>query len=905
MGLYQSITMLSITTVRLLFIIFRTEGTHTERRAIIVSIASHDRYAVRSFLCHGSTILTRLFRDLIQQHILPAAPNRLFGREYEEKSIITALITNRLPRIAVLGLGGMGKTSLALTVLHSPVIRKRYSWRLFLSCEGIASVEQFTSDLADTLQVPAANRDAALRHVVLQRLARGPRVLICLDNFETLWDPPYTRNTIESLLRELDGIENISLILTMRGTQRPASLRWSTLPPPLQPLSMVHMKSILLEITDTANDPCVYKLLECIGGIPLAASLLANLLRDDLETPSGLWSRWESERTSMIETGGQDRLSSLDVSIHLSIESPRMNACPSAKTILALLALLPNGFPEDSSLRSCLGENLAKKGHSYERSIQALKRVALVSVDVIPGSTATDVPQARLRLVPAIRQYCLKNLSVTNHLISALTTVYAQFITHNSDFTNPSFHPIVSPELPNLRVVLRCALERSNLNGEIIRAIADYTEWCIYLGAYSDDLIDSALYKAELMCLESSDCLYTAAKLYESRNKLDKAEDLITRAMERYRLTDNQTGEARCRGWLGRLQMRREDYISAEASLKGALEIHAALGDTQGEADARRQLGELYFREGRDEEAHEHLSRAFVLHRQAGDILGEANDLRNLGQLEMQKGSFDVAEEKFKSALTLHRQVMDVLGEAYIHKNLGVLSFEKKNFRAAEESFTRALELHRQMDDSRGEAYALRKLGELRVQDNQLGEAEGLFTRAISLHRQALDIAGEAADLQELAGLQKRMEQWEEASISFRQALILHDQLGDSVGKVYDSEQLSDIIACHESELEQRGRSSYRLSGQKRKRSGSDGSRESPIGTPPFAPVDSPATFPTFMGVPSSSIPPLTLSSSFDFPPYFDCQNTLGPTIEPHVDGSGWGKLLEEYYYTGPSSREA
>ena len=148
--------------------------------------------------------------------------------------------------------------------------------------------------------------------------------------------------------------------------------------PPLQPLLMVDMKSILLEVTDTADDPSIYKLLECIGGVPLAASLLANLLRDGLETPSGLWKRWESERTSMIETGGHDRLSSLDVSIRLSIDSPRMTDYYFTKHILAILALLPNGFPEYSNLHYSLEAELRLRGYLYETSIQALKRVALV-----------------------------------------------------------------------------------------------------------------------------------------------------------------------------------------------------------------------------------------------------------------------------------------------------------------------------------------------------------------------------------------------------------------------------------------------------------------------------------------------------------------------------------------------
>jgi hypothetical protein len=77
------------------------------------------------------------------------------------------------------------------------------------------------------------------------------------------------------------------------------------------------------EIADKAIDDDVEKLLQNIEVIPLAAKLIASIIRDDLnETPSGLSSRWSWEKTSLIETGGEHRLTSLDCSINRLGRSP-------------------------------------------------------------------------------------------------------------------------------------------------------------------------------------------------------------------------------------------------------------------------------------------------------------------------------------------------------------------------------------------------------------------------------------------------------------------------------------------------------------------------------------------------------------------------------------------------------
>jgi hypothetical protein len=63
--------------------------------------------------------------------LLPAVPGIFYGRESELEKLTVAL-RQSAARVAILGTGGMGKTTLALAVLHHPEIEQQYTHRHFI-----------------------------------------------------------------------------------------------------------------------------------------------------------------------------------------------------------------------------------------------------------------------------------------------------------------------------------------------------------------------------------------------------------------------------------------------------------------------------------------------------------------------------------------------------------------------------------------------------------------------------------------------------------------------------------------------------------------------------------------------------------------------------------------------------
>ncbi|EJD47539.1 hypothetical protein AURDEDRAFT_136618 [Auricularia subglabra TFB-10046 SS5] len=246
-------------------------------------------------------------------------------------------------RVAILGGPGMGKTSLAVSALYQPAVILRFGERrYFVSCDAAEGGSSMHRLLAEAIGTAAPDERVARK--ALQAVLGVRPSLLVLDNFESAWEELSRRQDAEDLLCFLDSLSDLSLIVTMRGSERPHGPRWSRpFLPPLAPLGHSSARQTFLAIADVFDaDTAIDALLRNLDNIPLALVLMGNLAQS--EPISALLQRWDDLQTSMLVRGdGQSKTTSLDFSIQISIQSPRMQAVPPALTLLAILSLLPCG----------------------------------------------------------------------------------------------------------------------------------------------------------------------------------------------------------------------------------------------------------------------------------------------------------------------------------------------------------------------------------------------------------------------------------------------------------------------------------------------------------------------------------------------------------------------------------
>ncbi|HXH37940.1 MAG TPA: SIR2 family protein, partial [Thermoanaerobaculia bacterium] len=229
--------------------------------------------------------------------VIPTLPHQgpCFGRKTEVAAIVEALLSAAPTRIAVLGTGGIGKTTVALAALRDLQVAARFGGRrFFVRCDAATNRDGLVSVIAAHLSITSG---AQLSSAVLAALASGPSILV-LDNFETPWQSSTIE--VEEFLALLSGIDALQLIVTVRGIERPAGILWrDPIEPPRLPLSAAR-EAFLAIATRFSDDPNLDELLESMDRLPLAITLLAHLAQRETHLEP-LINRWNEKRSDMLQ----------------------------------------------------------------------------------------------------------------------------------------------------------------------------------------------------------------------------------------------------------------------------------------------------------------------------------------------------------------------------------------------------------------------------------------------------------------------------------------------------------------------------------------------------------------------------------------------------------------------------
>jgi AAA+ superfamily predicted ATPase len=143
--------------------------------------------------------------------MLPSEPKIFHGR-HSEVSDILDLFKGKTPRIAILGAGGMGKSSLAKALLHHSNITTMYQQnRVFVGC-SLATTKMELVALIGTHIGLELGKDPI--QAVLKQFSNSPPSLLILDELETLWESTESRGDIEELLSLLTDINHLALMVS-------------------------------------------------------------------------------------------------------------------------------------------------------------------------------------------------------------------------------------------------------------------------------------------------------------------------------------------------------------------------------------------------------------------------------------------------------------------------------------------------------------------------------------------------------------------------------------------------------------------------------------------------------------------------------------------------------------------
>ncbi|KAJ6535331.1 hypothetical protein DFH09DRAFT_115593 [Mycena vulgaris] len=247
-----------------------------------------------------SSVKTELRRSLTAVSMLPASPKIFYGRDEEVKHITNTIIHSKPARITICGSEGVGKTAVALAASHHPDMSQMFGpHRYFVECDGAGDAKQLVAAIALHLALESTGKKAVIRHLSALATEETP-VLVVLDALDRPWKPHENRSDVEDFLSLLADLQHVTLMVTVRGGERPRQVRW-TRPflPTLSPLPPSAARETFLDISDVSpDDPGLEELLELTENNPGTITHMAGLA--SFEGCVSLVARWQAEGPALL-----------------------------------------------------------------------------------------------------------------------------------------------------------------------------------------------------------------------------------------------------------------------------------------------------------------------------------------------------------------------------------------------------------------------------------------------------------------------------------------------------------------------------------------------------------------------------------------------------------------------------
>jgi predicted ATPase len=598
---------------------------------------------------------------------LPAPATRLIGREHERAAVAAALATSRL--VTLTGVGGTGKTRLALQVAHD-LAGTFADGVAFIDLAAVRDPALLATTVARGLGLAPRSAEAAGDH--LAEALAGHELLIVLDNLEQLIDETHL------LARMLATAPAVRLLATSRIPLRLYGEHMVRVPP-LHPPSAVRLflaraRAVRPDFApDDGQLAAVGAICTALDGLPLAIELAAARVR--LYSPAALLPLLRS-RLDLL-TGGPRNLPHRQQTLRAALDWSHELLPPGARHLFARLGVFAGPF-DAAAAAAVEGQPAAVSG-----TLESLAELADQSLLEV---TAGENPG--FRMLQTVREYSLARLAETGERDDVRRRHLAHFM------------------------AVAMAV-RDGLDGPEQAALLDRLE-----AAYPNLLaaLEFACHQAERDGTGLDDGLRLAASLsvlWQRRGSL--AEGVLQ--LDRLLALDGaqrraSAPEIRAAAVLAACNLAcfKGDYVRAVELARQGIELFGSLGDHRGMARAYRFLGETAIAVGDDDAAEPQFEAALAEAIAAGDRPGEAHACNMLGQVARHRGDFRRASTLFWRALKLFRGAGDPNGVATVLGSLGETARDAGQARRAQRLYLAALRRDASLGNKRLLAYDLEGL---------------------------------------------------------------------------------------------------------------------------------------------------------------------------------------------------
>ena len=587
----------------------------------------------------------------------PPRPRACFGRDELIEKIVH--LTVNLTPIALIGAGGIGKTSTAITVLHDDRIKQRFGDnRRFIRCDQFpATPSHFLRRLSKVIGASAENPEDL---APLRPFLSSKEMVIVLDNAESILDLRGTSGQeIYAVAEELSQLSNICLFITSRISTVPPSCETLDIPT----LSMEAAHDTFYGIYRHGKQSAqVSRILEELDFHPLSITLLATVAQCSGWNDGRLTREWEGQRTGVLHA---QHTRSLAATIELSIASPMFQELgPDARDLLGVVAFFPQGIDEDNI--NWLFPTISNRASIFDKFY-------ILSLTYRINGFVTMLAPLRDYLRPKDPVLAPLLCSTKEHYFTRLSV---QVDPSSTGFEEAQWIVLEDVNVEHLLDVFTTVDAGSDDAWSACAYFAEHLYWhkrrLIGLGPRIERLPDGHASKPR--------CLFELSRLFQAVGNDVERKRLLLHTLKLWKERGDELLVAQTLRFLSDAHRDLGQYTEGIPLAREALGIYERFDDMVGQRRSLQELASLLYEDGQLEAAEEAASRAINLPLHQDYQFEVCTCYKTLGQICHARGEMEKAMEHFEAGIGIASSFNWRDRLFWLHHSLARLFYDQSKF---------------------------------------------------------------------------------------------------------------------------------------------------------------------------------------------------------------------------------